>query len=524
MLTALLLSALPIFPAQSLEYGDLLLEYKDLTQLAAMPVEGVHFRQFSSYDRQSEAGPGDSEAWFANQDRGNYLRKEELNGEPLFVMAEHMGPGVIRRIWSANPSGDILFFVNGSQEPALRVPMLSLFDGSHDAFQSPLATIQAKGHTSWVPLPFAKSLKVCTTESDLYYHIGVRTYPSDFKLPSLSDKLLSDNQSELDFVNNLLASREFVSHPRRRTEQVGRYRPNMQQSLWINGRGTVHFLRVVLMNQDKLADIDSILRNMRVEILADRSKVPQVNMPFSEFFGAGPGLQPHLGYLTRIKEEKDGSAEFHCFLPMPFENGIRLNIFNESRSKIYIKTQLYFDTEPPKPLRLHAGWHSELDVSTRPHQDWSVLDAEGPGRLVGTQLSIRNLTRTWWGEGDEKIYVDGETHPSIFGTGTEDFFGYAWCCPDTFTHPLFAQTRCDGPDNYGWTSLNRFMIGDSIPFMERIRFDLELWHWEDLKVDLATSVWWYAPLEGTHRLPPIPDPDARDPRMVPEAPPKKTQN
>jgi hypothetical protein len=524
MFTALLLSSLPLPVPQELQYGDLLADYRDLTLLAAQPVEGVRFVQFSSYDRRSDAGPGDPEAWFANQDRGNYLRKESYGSETLYVMAEHEGPGVVKRIWSANPSGDILFFVEGSKEPALRIPMVALFDGSHESFQPPLATIQAKGHTSWVPLPFSKKIKVCTTAEGLYYQIGIKTYPVEVVLPSLSLDLLKKNQDALKFVNSLLLKGEFIAHPRRRSEQVGRYRPNMQQSIWMNGRGTVHFLRVILQNRAKIADLDSLLRNLRIEVLADRSKIPQVNMPFSEFFGAGPGLQPHSGYLTRILEMEDETVEFHCFLPMPFENGIRFNIFNESRSKIFIKTQVHFDQDPPKPLRLHAGWHAEQDVPTQPHRDWNVLDAEGPGRLIGAQLSIRNLSRTWWGEGDEKIFVDGESHPSIFGTGTDGFFGYAWSCPDTFVHPLFAQTRCDGPENYGWTSLNRFMIGDSIPFMERIRFDLELWHWEDLKVDFATSAWWYGPLNGTHRLPPMPDPDQRDPRMIPEAPPKKTQN
>jgi hypothetical protein len=101
--------------------------------------------------------------------------------------------------------------------------------------------------------------------------------------------------------------------------------------------------------------------------------------------------------------------------------------------------------------------------------------------------------RKWWGEGDEKIYVDGESFPSHFGTGTEDYYGYAWCFPGLFTHAYHSQSRCDGPGNYGRTSVNRFHILDRIPFRESFRFDMELWHWhEQCKVNMAVTSYWYA--------------------------------
>jgi len=67
------------------------------------------------------------------------------------------------------------------------------------------------------------------------------------------------------------------------------------------------------------------------------------------------------------------------------------------------------------------------------------------------------------GEGDEKIYVDGETFPSHFGTGSEDYYGYAWGSTEVFTHAYHNQPRCDDPKNYGNTSVNRFHVIDDIP-------------------------------------------------------------
>jgi hypothetical protein len=105
--------------------------------------------------------------------------------------------------------------------------------------------------------------------------------------------------------------------------------------------------------------------------------------------------------------------------------------------------------------------------------------------------------------------VDGEAFPSHFGTGTEDYYGYAWCWPARFTHAYHAQPRCDGPGNYGRTSVNRFHILDRIPFTRDFKFDMELWHWHaTCKVNLAVVAYWYARPGATDTFKPIRAQDA----------------
>src|SRR5262245_18735577 len=123
-------------------------------------------------------------------------------------------------------------------------------------------------------------------------------------------------------------------------------------------------------------------------------------------------------------------------------------------------------------------------MSTRPFHDYNFVDVAGKGVFVGDSLHVVNPVKGWWGEGDEKIYIDGETFPSHFGTGTEDYYGYACCSPDKFYHPYHNQPRCDGPGNFGNTSVNRWHILDTIPFENHLRFDMEAWHWaEKVAVD-----------------------------------------
>src|SRR5678815_3493866 len=106
-------------------------------------------------------------------------------------------------------------------------------------------------------------------------------------------------------------------------------------------------------------------------------------------------------------------------------------------------------------------------------------------------MCIRDSVKDWWGEGDEKIYVDGESFPSHFGTGTEDYYGYAWSSSERFEHAYHNQPRCDGPGNYGNTAVNRWHIMDRIPFTKDFKFDMELWHWEpSCNVSMSDVCYW----------------------------------
>jgi hypothetical protein len=115
------------------------------------------------------------------------------------------------------------------------------------------------------------------------------------------------------------------------------------------------------------------------------------------------------------------------------------------------------------------------------------------GQQVGTLLGVENPPGvSWWGEGDEKIFVDGEPFPSLFGTGTEDYFGYAWSTSETFAHAYHAQTRAPAGGFAGLYSMNRFLVLDPVPFERSLRFDLEIWHWSDTAIAADAILYWYA--------------------------------
>jgi hypothetical protein len=199
-------------------------------------------------------------------------------------------------------------------------------------------------------------------------------------------------------------------------------------------------------------------------------------------------------YSDPAETASNDGAQLHCRWLMPFAQSTELWFENlgDHATTVSMKLRQSHWTWDERSMHFHARWRGEHDLKTRPMIDWNHLTIEGQGVFVGDALSIGNPTTQWWGEGDEKFYVDGEKFPSHFGTGTEDYYGYAWSSPELFQHPLHNQTRCDGPNVFGWTSVNRFRALDAIPFTKSLRFDMEVWHWKECEIERAATVYYYA--------------------------------
>jgi len=133
-------------------------------------------------------------------------------------------------------------------------------------------------------------------------------------------------------------------------------------------------------------------------------------------------------------------------------------------------------------MHFRARWrvNHNMIASNTAVQDLPFLIAHGKGLYVGTTSYLLNPNNVptpygnWWGEGDEKIFVDNDTVPSIFGTGSEDYYNYSWSSPDIFYFPYCGQPRNDGPGNRGFVTNFRWHILDPLPFQNTIRFFLEL--------------------------------------------------
>jgi hypothetical protein len=164
---------------------------------------------------------------------------------------------------------------------------------------------------------------------------------------------------------------------------------------------------------------------------------------------------------------------------MPFRKSARIEIVNQGDKPVNL---LYYNIDWVKKDRIpkdtpyfYAQYRQEYPC--KHGEDYVLLDTQGKGHYVGTVLAVRTRSPAWFGEGDEKIYIDGEAKPSIWGTGTEDYFLSAWGLKKTSTPyfgvPYFDQWGIVG----GHTSAYRWHINDPIVFQKGLKVTFEHWGW-----------------------------------------------
>lgn len=127
-------------------------------------------------------------------------------------------------------------------------------------------------------------------------------------------------------------------------------------------------------------------------------------------------------------------------------------------------------------------------------RDFTYLNIEGKaGVYVGDILQVNKAVGGWWGEGDPQIYIDNKSFPTIFGTGTEDYYGYSWGNPAIFNHAFYSQPIGNADlQKKGGTSVNsRVRSLDAIPFKHYFHFTVESWNWFGGPVNFAWSCFWY---------------------------------
>ncbi len=174
-----------------------------------------------------------------------------------------------------------------------------------------------------------------------------------------------------------------------------------------------------------------MLRGLKIEMFWDGAAKPAVSAPFGDFFGTG------LGQMTAFESVLFASPEgrsFLCFIPMPFRTGMKVVVTNESgkdlRSIYYDVDYTLGDKHPAGALYFHAHWRRENP--TEYQKDFELLPrAEGKGRFLGVNVGVianqRLYGKSWWGEGEVKVYLDGDKDfPTLSGTGTEDYIGSGW--------------------------------------------------------------------------------------------------
>ncbi|WP_425394970.1 glycoside hydrolase family 172 protein [Aeoliella sp.] len=281
----------------------------------------------------------------------------------------------------------------------------------------------------------------------------------------------------------------------------------VHQMLDTNGPGKITH---IWMTVSSYAGTEAMLRDLVIRMYWENSVVPSVEVPLGDFFGLGHGKQ----YKVRSLPINVGSntTALNCYWPMPFYKHARVELVNtgdRSIRRIYYNVDYELgDVEPGQGL-FHANYrrvrdlHSQsMAANTHGEDNYVILDTTGKGQYVGCFLYIDSAPGGWWGEGDEMIFIDGETKPSIVGTGTEDYFGNAWGFDGVANHLFYGVPLLERqPDGWTQTSVYRLHVPDPVRFSKRIRVTLEH-SWPGNKTyDYSSVAYWYQTSPAAEREP-----------------------
>lgn len=528
--------------AHGVTTGSLIGAMADLDALTRHPGAGVRVVQFSSYDRRSRSpeGPG----WFGNADGfGNeaipgfesVARDPGADGVGEYVICDVSQPGAIVRTWTAAIEGTIRVYLDGAATP--------VYEGSaYDFLMHKTAKLaEAAGlsqdedvkaalpafeqrYSDYLPIPFAKSCRI-TWVGDLrkvhFYHVQLKLYPSGTPVTTFSlEDLKLNTRSMRSTATVMLAGAAGGSSslvPALVTQSLEH--GQVQEVMKLGGAGAIRRFEASI----KANDLPAALRGTLLKIAFDGHEAPQIVSPLGDFFGVAPGAVPFNTLPVAVKP--DGTLV--CTFVMPFESSAVITLENHAWQKVEVSLAVYRDEYrwTDRSMHLRAHWLADHDLTARGGAqavDLPFLTAFGEGTYVGTAVYLMNpcpiptAGGNWWGEGDEKVYVDGEGFPSIFGTGSEDYFNYAWSEGDVFQYPYFAQPICTGPDTRGHITNTRWHILDAIPFDRSIVFAMELFaHTPTPQFSYARMSYWYGRPGAHDTIAGINTSDLRVPPLLP---------
>ncbi len=288
----------------------------------------------------------------------------------------------------------------------------------------------------------------------------------------------------------------------------------------LGGPGCIKHIWMTLWCEDKFA-----YRKIVVRMFWDGETTPSIEAPIGDFFGMGHGMIKNFVSLPLQMSPQDGRG-FNCWFPMPFQRVARIEVLSEAAKPVNLYFYVDYEAYPAGTSladygRFHAQWRRvnptpgwadpavRWEENPEPfrqawatpnldgRQNYVILEAEGAGHYVGCHLDIDCFSRQandWYGEGDDMIFIDGAALPSLYGTGTEDYFNTAFSPTETYSAPYHGVILYQGTDDWRWRGKNtsyRYHVEDPIFFEKSIRVTIEHGHANKLTNDYSSTAYWY---------------------------------
>ncbi|MCC6145679.1 MAG: DUF2961 domain-containing protein [Candidatus Hydrogenedentes bacterium] len=532
--TRLMVCALLSFVASLSAQGDaitfdsLLSEMIDRDQIASLPRVPYRSLQASSYHRDSKP-PRGSEGWFADSDGVGFIRKEGKGAAAEWVIMEHDGPGCLTRMWTPyfyyqldnNKGPTIRIYLDGNEEPVIEENFIELLTkGDYPeapprenslTVPEPFAAYTARAGDLYLPIPFAHGCKITLDDTPFYYIVNYRAYPEGTQVETFTMSAFQEAKETLARVGAELKAPTPVSNGESLSLKTT-LKPGAHETLELPpGPAAICSLIFRLAPSDYAQRLRSTVLRMTFD--GDET----VWVPLGDFFCSGNAVNPFHAWEREVAA--DGTMICRWVMPYARSAQVTLEHLGPQPVEVNLEVRTGAWDWNAESMHFHARWRADDPVPGTPFQDWNFVDIEGQGVYVGDNWTILSADTGWWGEGDEKIYIDDDYEtrkfPSHFGTGTEDYYGWAGgrvpTGKDVFSLPFIANVRVGNPENpRGYNICMRTRVLDAIPFNKRLRFDMEASFgtqmrnpWDLLLYSVVTC--WYAVPGASHNRPPQPD-------------------
>ncbi len=233
------------------------------------------------------------------------------------------------------------------------------------------------------------------------------------------------------------------------------------------GPGTITH---IWMTVDPGRELPFSARKVIFRIYWEDQAEPAVEVPLGDFFGMGLGIRHNLWTLP-VRVSAEGRA-MNCFFPMPFLKEARLTLENQGEKDVLV----YWNIDgtrgmaPGGACYFHAVYRQEVPALSA--MEYEILEVKGSGRYLGTLFCIQQTTPGWPGEGNDRFYVDGDTLPTLEGTGLEDYFLDAWDFRPS-NSPFYAIPLSTGEETGSVHTALRWHLADPVRFRRSLRVTVE---------------------------------------------------
>lgn len=423
-----------------------------LDDLPRLP-QNVTLHQFSSHNKQG-----------VNCDADWCLYKDDRGD---FVIFDAVGPGCVRSFWkTCFPKNQVVkFYFDGESKPRYELKTVDFFSGKHPLFPKPLVSCENLGYYAggdlagncFVPIPFAKSLRVTITEKASFHHLLYERYPHGTPVETFTGKenreyLLRAFEKQGEELLPLTDAKVIRTPAAELKVGEGRVILDVTQP------GTV--ARIVVEGEASA----EFLNHCEIEMAWDESNRADAVAPLGMFFGSAVRPENVRSLPTKVEVLPNNRIRLTSYFRMPFWRKGYIALANRPApgakpianvsAEVHVLPQRYVESETGYFGALYRSGRTEMA------RDWLIADAQGTGRFLGV---VQTLEGGHYCEGNERFTVDGAPMPQVHGTGTEDY--YLMCLwPNPNYNKPFAGCVGDITKIPGAACYYRFHLEGPLPF------------------------------------------------------------